>query len=320
MTEQPSLLPLVGTDDLALLREARGLSLADAADRLKCSVRVLKAIEAGEPTGLAPVYQRGFLRRYAELLELESEALEGILDPAPIAAAEVRTVFMSRPRLQASDRWLRVASYALATLLVGTLAWQLAHEAARLAQVDATTTVGTVAESPASPADPVNASLGGLESLHRPSGSRTGDAGLRALSAMDAARQNLSRLQEGEHRLELETSADTWVEIHGLDGELLEQDLVRGGERRSYDDPGPFRVSLGRASAVRLSLDGEAVPLAPFIRGDVARLMLDPEAFAAGPEMSNLAGAEGQPSEAGEPVAPGEAPLAGDTSPDGEGS
>ena len=48
-----------------------------------------------------------------------------------VAPAPVKTVFETQPRVQSTDRWLRVASYLLASLLVGTLAWQLAHEAAR---------------------------------------------------------------------------------------------------------------------------------------------------------------------------------------------
>lgn len=280
MTEQPSLLPLASVSDLALLREARGLGLAEAAAHLRCSEHVLEALEAGEPTGLAPVYQRGFLRRYAALLELDAERVEALLEDAQKPEPEVRSIFLTRQPVQASDRWLRVASYGLATLLVGTLAWQLAHEATRLASAEAESEPAMSTESVPGPADPVNASLGGLESLHRPAGSRTGDAGARAWAALNEARRAQEAVAAGEHLLELETSADTWVEIQGADDAMLEQDLVRGGERRSYRGNGPFRISLGRASAVRLTLDGQDVPLAAFTREDVARLLLDPAAFA----------------------------------------
>jgi cytoskeleton protein RodZ len=85
----------------------------------------------------------------------------------------------------------------------------------------------------------------------------------------------------GVHRLALTTSADTWVEILDGAGSQLELDLIRGGSQREYSGAGPFRVMIGRASAVVLSMDGEAVDLGPHTRGNVARLVLGDEARAA---------------------------------------
>ena len=76
------------------------------------------------------------------------------------------------------------------------------------------------------------------------------------------------------HILSLETSADTWVEIFGANGEQLEMDLVRAGNSRMYRGEGPFQIMIGRASAVLLTLDGEAVDLAPHTRDNVASLVL----------------------------------------------
>ncbi len=297
MTEQPSLLPVSTGSELALLREARGLGLDDVAERLRCSPAVVEALETHQPTGLAPIYAKGYLRRYAELLELDDDSTEALLEGLDIDAADVRTVFQTRPPVPASERWLRVSSYALASLLVGTLAWQMAHEAVRVFGPEPATPnpVSAAAESEApegavAAESHVNASIGGLESLHAPAGSRTGNAGLSALEALEDAREQQSLLAPGEHLLELETSADTWVEIHGADDLLLEQDLLRGGDRRTYRDTGPFRISLGRATAVSLQLDGEPVPLEPYTRDGVARLRLDPLAF-----RSSMQTREGQP-------------------------
>ena len=51
-------------------------------------------------------------------------------------------------------------------------------------------------------------------------------------------------------------------------------DLIRAGNSRAYNGPGPFRVMIGRASAVVMSLDGEPVDLGPHTRGNVASLVL----------------------------------------------
>ena len=86
-------------------------------------------------------------------------------------------------------------------------------------------------------------------------------------------------LADGEHRLELRASADSWVEIVGRDGRQLERDLVRGGETREYQGAGPFDISIGRSSSIQMFLDGEPVDLVSHTREDVARLRLDPEAL-----------------------------------------
>lgn len=64
-------------------REARGLSLDEVAAATRVRTPYLEALEADEPQRLpAPVYARGYLRTYAQLLELEPEPLLASLRPA----------------------------------------------------------------------------------------------------------------------------------------------------------------------------------------------------------------------------------------------
>jgi cytoskeletal protein RodZ len=66
---------------LRVLREARGVSPAAAADRLKFTLRQVNALETENwddlPAG-APL--RGFIRNYARFLEADADALLSILD------------------------------------------------------------------------------------------------------------------------------------------------------------------------------------------------------------------------------------------------
>lgn len=292
MAEQPALIPMASGEALRARRLALGLSLGEVSRQIKCPQPILEAIEGDQAVAMAPVYLRGHIKRYCELLELDAELTAGILDSYGNESPGVQTIFETRPRTRASDRWLRVASYVLASLLVGTLAWQVTHEAVRLANVDSRNETETPrpADIDNGSAGHVNASIASLENLHAPVGSRTGNAGVQAWRALETARQAEMPVVDGSHRLVLETSADSWVEITGANGELLEQDLLRGGESRQYSDNGPFRVSLGRSSAVSLMLDGRAIDLAPFTRDDVARLLLDPASL---PE--NISGPEAEP-------------------------
>ncbi len=78
-------------------------------------------------------------------------------------------------------------------------------------------------------------------------------------------------LLEGEV-LQIVVSADSWVEITDANGQELEMDLLRGGSERDYHGQPPFRILFGRSSAVRLSMDGEAVDLTAFTHDDVVQL------------------------------------------------
>jgi cytoskeleton protein RodZ len=116
--------------------------------------------------------------------------------------------------------------------------------------------------------EPVNASIAPLGALHakNPGGMDTAEQAWAALSEQV--------LPEGESRLQLIVSADSWVEITDASGQELEMDLLRGGSDKAYHGEPPFKILLGRASAVRLSMDGEAVDLTAFTRDDVAQLSL----------------------------------------------
>jgi len=156
------------------------------------------------------------------------------------------------------------------------LAWQFTHEAVRLSQNGARLQEGegavaqsTAAISPTrqqSVSGPVNASIAPLGALH--------GKGANGLDSAEEAWAALSRpvLTDGESRLKVVVSADSWVEITDASGQQLEMDLLRGGSDRSYHGQPPFKFLFGRASAVRLSLDGEAVDLTEFTRDDVAQL------------------------------------------------
>src|SRR5262249_25881169 len=62
---------------LAAAREQAGWSLIQAAERLHLDVAAVKALEAGDyRTFGAPVYARGHLRRYAELVGLSAHDVE----------------------------------------------------------------------------------------------------------------------------------------------------------------------------------------------------------------------------------------------------
>jgi cytoskeleton protein RodZ len=80
--------------------------------------------------------------------------------------------------------------------------------------------------------------------------------------------------------LVFEFSDSCWVEVRGADGRARIFGEMQAGARRSVDAGlGPFRITLGNADVVKLTVAGQAYDLTPHTRGKVARFSLDPAAL-----------------------------------------
>jgi cytoskeleton protein RodZ len=107
-------------------REAMGLSLAQAAERLHVDPAMIDALETGRFVALgAPVFVRGHLRRYAELVgapEAELQAQYAAMQEASIAPDLTRVPHLPvLPRRSGRVRWQLVV-LALA-LVLAVVAW-----------------------------------------------------------------------------------------------------------------------------------------------------------------------------------------------------
>jgi len=282
MKEQQDLIPMATGEYLKSLRTKRKLSLAEVAKEIILDERVLDAIERDEAEHIAPLYRNGYIQTYARFLRVPADEIPALLVPAAIREPALQNIFSTPPKRNSSEKWLRASSYVLASLLIGTLAWQFTHEAVRLSQNGSQLQKPVVTENAAAQTGqepqqqpykgPVNASIAPLGALHgkNPDGADTAEKAWAAVTK--PAAPALPALPEGESRLHVVVSADSWVEISDSTGKQLEMDLLRGGSDRSYHGLPPFRILFGRATAVRLTMDGEDVDLAPFTREEVAQL------------------------------------------------
>ena len=266
MTRQKELIPMRPGDILRYEREQKGLTIELAARQSRIKRSVLVAIETGETGEIPSVYLRGYIRNYARFLGVDSADVEDKMEHVKGAEPAVRTVFTVKNKRGNAEKWLKASSYLAASALIATLAWQFTHEAVRFSE-----------EAPpeARPANThLNASIASVETLSKhtePVGDSAAEQAWAAISGtpepgqVDAAQP---------HILSITTSADTWVEISDAAGGQLELDLIRAGSSRQYSGQAPFDVMIGRASAVVLDLDGSAVDLGPYTRGNVARMTL----------------------------------------------
>jgi len=290
MTEQQELIPL-GIGERLRKGRVRSKQSVDAVARaLKVPVDVVQAIEADRLDRFARVYRKGYVRAYAALLGFEAGEIASMVAAVETAEPELRPVFeRGGTHRQGGDRWLRAASYMLGSLLIGTLAWQLTHEAVRISQGSArqadSGNVPSIAAEPgagsrsvAAAGDThVNASIAALEEMSRRRGTAASGAGQQAWDALHGSQASApgEPVATDRHQVRVAASGDSWVEIVDASGAQLELDLVRGGTVRDYEGEAPFRVLLGRASAVDLFLDGQLVDTSGHTSGNVTQMSLD---------------------------------------------
>jgi len=276
MKQQQELIPMTTGEYLRQMRTDRKLSLAMVAKAIGLDEKLLGDIEKERAIHVALVYRNGYIQTYARYLKIPEDEIRSMVSPAETNETPLCNIFPEPLKRNPADKWLRATSYVLASLLIGTLAWQFTHEAVRLSQSGSR--LGNGSEAILKPENkevgqqvqalkrPVNASIATLGALHE--NQATG------LDTAEQAWAAVSRpvLAHGESRLQLIVSADSWVEIIDVNGQELEMDLLRGGSEKNYHGKPPFRFLFGRASAVRLSIDGEQIDLTDFTRDDVAQL------------------------------------------------
>lgn len=276
MTQQQQLIPMATGEYLEQQRIKRKLSLAEVAKAIGLDEKLLREIETEQADHIALIYKKGYIKTYARYLQIPENEIQELISSIDKEDPAVRNIFARPPKRNSMDKWLRATSYILASLLIGTLAWQFTHEAVRLSQNGSRLNSGSESQpGPESttnqsriqePTGPVNASIAPLGALHD---NETG-----GLDTAEQAWAAVSRpvLPAGESRLQISVSADSWIEITDANGQELEMDLLRGGSDKAYHGKPPFRILFGRASAVRLSMDGEPVDLTPHTQDDVAQL------------------------------------------------
>lgn len=289
--KQAQLIPTPPGARLRFEREARGLSIEEVAARTKIRERIIDAIERDDTDWIAPVYLRGYVRSYAAGLGLDPAELEAEARATAGSDPELRSVFGIHRRRGFAERWLKAGSYAVASVLIAALVWQVTQQAVQFSQGGATV-LGPERRSAAPGDTEINgqtsatgssqnthlaASIASLEKLqNRPV--NAGAAAEQAWSAINTPPPEGDTAQpmapEGGPTIRVRVSADTWVEIIDASGRQLEMDLLRGGNERVYHGVPPFSLMLGQATAVELEYDGAPVDLAPHIRGNVARLTL----------------------------------------------
>lgn len=266
---------------LRAAREAAGMSLEDAARRLKLRAPMLDAIEREDLAALgAPVFARGYAISYARLLRVPEQVVdrlfprEGVFEAAPLQSAA--RVSHGRYLLDRyARRFVYVALTAAIVVPVVLLATRdhLPDPETLLTPLDAPLADVVAGDRPAGALPPQREDVGPPAPVEQQiMASLTPFYSTQRAVAPSAAA--VSEAVAAPAGLVLEFTGTSWVEVIGHDGSRLAHELLRDGSQRQFPVDRVARVLLGNAEAVKVSVEGREVDTTPYRRANVARFEL----------------------------------------------
>ena len=229
-------------EELRRERLIREVSLDEISASTKISIRLLTALESSDVKKLpAPVFTRGFIRAYSRHLGLDPDEMVNayIADVAPDRDRDKGS--SKRRGLKSLFRGRRGTAGAIVICVTGVLLLlglivrpERPPVAAAHARPVASVSFKNVAVSPG-PA---------------PSIQDEAPAVAAAAAPMPTATAGVSMILEFEQ--------DSWTEV-SADGARVFSGLIRRGSKHQFDAREGFRLTLGNAGGVRVTVDGRAM-------------------------------------------------------------
>lgn len=232
-------------EELRRERLVREVPLEEISAATKISLRMLKALEDSDLARLpAPAFTRGFIRSYALHLGIDPEAkvCAYMADLGRAAAAVSPSVTSSHTRFwrgRGTTAGMIVGSVTALLLLLGLIARPERRPAPRtekLAVRSARVELKNVTISN-EPTPLVHQALVAAPVSDAPSAAADADPLVSLI---------------------LEFDEDSWTKLDA-GGQTLFAGLIRKGEVKRYQARGGFRLSLGNAGGVRVTIDGRAL-------------------------------------------------------------
>lgn len=278
-------------------RIAAGWSLDDVAMKLHLPLATVSDLEAGRSERIGtPVYLKGFLRSYLKLLALPDEWADLALRAAraehappimPAAGAVAR-------RVPWIERYKWAASYVVGTALALTAVHWLVSNTPQLGFPDSPRPASVAVQVP-----PPASELTVAEPLPPPSAALTEPVAAPPADEVPVmASLNPFRVPgadapaaEPHSLLTLSFEQKSWVDVRDQNGEKLAFQTVGAGEKRTFSVGAPFSVLIGNARGVRAEVQGSALDLEPYVRGNVAKFAVGADGRLSAPVAAERASA-----------------------------
>ncbi len=254
---------------LALTRERLGLSVTQVAAKLHLDSSTVSALENGAYAEVgAPVFVRGFLRRYAELVGEPVVEIDALYAHQPAAAAvpDLAKTGLHRLDATAQRRSLGVVPALIAAAALGVVAaiWWAMRTGT---PVNSTTVVGQAEVLHLSVAPAGTATATSPPAIQAP---------VNAASAPGAGAAGTDSLLASlpHKRVQLSFGGECWAEVYDARGWRLFFGFGHAGTTQELSGVPPFRLVLGNVAAVAVALEGTPVELPAAAPGARLRVSL----------------------------------------------
>ncbi|MBU3672900.1 MAG: DUF4115 domain-containing protein [Sinobacteraceae bacterium] len=261
---------------LARWRAERGESIATVAARLRCDQAVIDALEGDRFNDLgAPVFARGHLKRYAELLGAPvDELLErwSVVQRQSLAPPDLKSTPRARARNVDTRVWGRRVGAAAVALVIGLAAWWILKGSGT-----ATTTPTQLAAQALPPPPPAPAPLPVVAQPVAADAATTQTTMSDATPPLVAAPPAVAPTPQGTSaappavapplvdgdraRLRLAAREDSWVQVVDATGRRLYFGTLRRDNSVALNGAAPLRVLLGRADMTAVEFAGRPVSI-----------------------------------------------------------
>ncbi len=260
-------------------REARGLSIDDAAGKLHMHVKLVRAIESDDYDALPPpAFVVGYLRNYARLLQLPAQEVLDAYKERRSEPPELADVHSAREAHGGGGTGARLFTWVvvIALLVLLGLWWQ---QGGALWWTMTAVDEPAEAPEPVRPADgtpePVGTAVSTVPWVVEPMGTAAHAATESSVAAVDTDAEPPRPAQAEpaavEPELKLLFESDSWTRVTDADGERLVADLVREGQTRTLTGKAPFELTLGYAPGVVVQYNGVVYDHSRFHARNIAR-------------------------------------------------
>lgn len=263
-------------------RLAQGLDLAGLGRELKLPQTTLEAMERGDWARLgAPVFARHLLQRYARRLDvdIDCESIAGQLPDPPLSSRLPRSQWGRFAEFSARQvTYVTGSLLLLPALYLLLVQWPDAGSSAAYALDPPVAMPALPVAVPTAPAPALVAApdaTAPVQIVERPP--TTSLASTAASTVAAGLTPSLPLAEAMARRIEMRFTADSWIEVLGRDGSVLERALARSGEARQWPVEQVGRVTIGNALGTEVRVDGSGVNLDAVRTANVARFALSSE-------------------------------------------
>lgn len=281
--------PSVG-EQLKSARIAQGKESQAVAAALHLDESTILALEADDKNSLpAAIFVQGYIQNYARLLGIPAEPLLAIYKAsAPMAPAlkvgssnqrvkpSTPTGTMRFSKRRSSVKPLLIL-FGLSLVAIGWWLWpQLSSP--DLTSSDESIALAPMGNSSTSSDDTggINTSVAILPEVIKPESQPEvmAEVVLPSESVMEEPAPEVETVVELD-QLMISSEEDSWIEISDAEQKRVMYRLLRGGSSHQVEGIAPFKVLLGYAQGVEITINGQSFDIAPHIVKNSARFSVE---------------------------------------------